>query len=424
MKSLIALILTALVIITSYPQDKSEKKNEMFNLDVLNFYSTEGTKSRVDIYVEVPLGNLEFKRSKKDRTVFVSKFDLVIDVKDNEDKLVYNNVSKEEITTRETGQEYLSQNSQILTRNLFLAPGEYDLTVSINERSTQKFSEAERKINVHDYASKPLSISDIMIVSRMTQSTDKKVITPDVARNVANIDTFYIFYYIYNSNAEEVIEVNCKVYNNENREVLSRTEVLIAEQPNSFQNQLFMGFPTDGLGYGKYTIEISAAGKEHSVKEQSSFVYKDITFPLPLSNIEELILQLQYIAKDDEIRFMQNGNTPEEKQKRFLDFWKKKDPNPNTRRNEVMQEYYRRLVIANKSFASSVDPGWRTDMGMVFIIFGEPSNIDRHPFDLDTKPYEVWQYYDINKEFVFVDNTGFGDYRLITPIWETFRYQR
>jgi hypothetical protein len=63
-------------------------------------------------------------------------------------------------------------------------------------------------------------------------------------------------------------------------------------------------------------------------------------------------------------------------------------------------------------------------MGMVYIIFGEPSNIERHPYEMDTKPYEIWAYYNINKQFVFVDNSGFGDYRLITPIWDTFVFQR
>jgi hypothetical protein len=63
-------------------------------------------------------------------------------------------------------------------------------------------------------------------------------------------------------------------------------------------------------------------------------------------------------------------------------------------------------------------------MGMVYVIFGEPSNIERHPYDMDQKPYEIWDYYDINRQFVFLDNTGFGDYRLITPIWDTFRYAK
>ena len=423
MKSFIIILISALSFSLVLSQEK-DKSTNLFRFDVLNFYSPEGTKSRVDVYVEVPMGRLEFKRSKQDKSLFVSKFDLVIDVKDNEGKLVYNNISKEEVTTQETGQEYLSQNSHILTRNLFLSPGEYNLKISINERSTQKFTEKEKKISVKDYMSKPLSISDVMIVSRMSQSTGKRVITPDVARNVGNIDTFYLFYYVYNNSEEELVDVNCRILDNEKNEVISQKEIIDVSKSNDFQNQLFMSFPTTGLKYGKFTIEITAAGKSHSASEITAFENLSSAFPLPLTNIDELINQLQYIAKDEEMDFMRDGKTTEEKQKRFLEFWKKKDPNPASKRNEVMQEYYRRLITADSRFTNTFQKGWRTDMGMVYIIFGEPSNIDRHPFDLDTKPYEVWQYYDINKEFVFVDNTGFGDYRLITPIWETFRYQR
>ena len=64
-----------------------------------------------------------------------------------------------------------------------------------------------------------------------------------------------------------------------------------------------------------------------------------------------------------------------------------------------------------------------SDIGLVYVIFGAQSNIERHPYDMDAKPYEIWDYYDDNKQFVFVDNTGFGDYRLITPIWDTFRFE-
>jgi hypothetical protein len=57
-------------------------------------------------------------------------------------------------------------------------------------------------------------------------------------------------------------------------------------------------------------------------------------------------------------------------------------------------------------------------MGMVFILFGSPSNVERHPFDIDAKPYEIWTYYDFNRSIIFVDETGFGDYRLLTPVWD------
>ena len=99
-----------------------------------------------------------------------------------------------------------------------------------------------------------------------------------------------------------------------------------------------------------------------------------------------------------------------------MDFWKKKDPTPGSERNEIFEEYYRRVNYANEAFSHYVE-GWRTDRGMVFIILGPPNNVDRHPMDFDAKPYEVWQYYDLSKDFIFMDETGFGDYRLITPLY-------
>ncbi|HEY3252292.1 MAG TPA: GWxTD domain-containing protein [Ignavibacteria bacterium] len=423
MKTLVYIILTALVVNFSFSQNE-KKNNDLFNLDVLNFYSPEGTKSRVDLYVEVPLGNLEFKRSKTDKSMYISKFDLNIDVKDKDGKLVYNNLSKEEVTTQETGQQYLSHNSQILTRNLFLAPGEYDIKVSIDEKSTQKFAETKRTIKVEDFASQPLSISDVMVVSQMSESAGKKTITPDVARNVGTIDTFYLFYYVYKNNEDAFIDVNCRIFDNSKKEVFSRKEIIDASQESSFQNQFFMSFPTYGMAYGKYTIEITAESKSSNASESTFFENQSFEFPLPLTEIDELISQLQYIAKDEEMDYMKAGKTAGERQKRFIEFWKKKDPSPSTRRNEIMQEYYRRLMLADKKFSTMYTKGWKTDMGMVYVIFGEPNNIDRHPFELDTKPYEVWQYYELNRDFVFVDNSGFGDYRLITPIWDTFRFAK
>ena len=112
--------------------------------------------------------------------------------------------------------------------------------------------------------------------------------------------------------------------------------------------------------------------------------------------------------------------TPEEKQEKLLEFWKKRDPNPNTARNERMEDYYQRVEYANNKFTHYIE-GWRTDMGMVYIMFGPPSDVSRHPFEVDSKPYEVWRYYDLNYDFVFVDQSGFGDYRLTTPIWEVWQ---
>lgn len=426
MRILYIIVLALLLSIcpkTQFSQDFLIKP-ELFQLDVLNFYSTEGTRSRVDVYVEIPLKNMEFKKSKTVKGSYVAKFDLNIDVRDKQGNIVTNSVSKEEVTTKETGQEYLSQNSQILTRNLFLTPGEYDVYVTVYEPGSKNKTEKNKKVTVEDYSNTPLSISDVMIVSRMINNDGKRIITPDVSRNVSAIDTFYLFYYVYKNNDDEKVDVNCRILDPQKKEVYNGKQTLDKSEGVSFQNQVFMPVPTGSFDYGKYTVEITAASNNYNYTVNTTFENVAMDFPLPLKDIDILVEQLQYIAKSDELDYIRDAKTESEKIKRFLDFWKKKDPSPNTKRNEVMQEYYRRVNAANKFFGNVYSQGWRTDMGMVFIIFGEPNNIERHPYDMDAKPYEIWDYYNDNKQFVFIDNTGFGDYRLVSPIWDTFRFER
>jgi GWxTD domain-containing protein len=145
--------------------------------------------------------------------------------------------------------------------------------------------------------------------------------------------------------------------------------------------------------------------------------------PLFVTDIDKATEELQYIAKGNEINRIREAANPEEKQKRFLEFWMKRNPNPKDPNNDLMEEYYARVDYANKNYGGYMD-GWKTDRGMVLIQFGPPQNIERHPFDSDNKPFEIWYYYSQNREFIFVDETGFGDYRLqypTTDLWGRIR---
>ena len=62
--------------------------------------------------------------------------------------------------------------------------------------------------------------------------------------------------------------------------------------------------------------------------------------------------------------------------------------------------------------------GWRTDRGQVLVLFGEPDFVERHPYNFNAKPYQVWYYYRIGKQFIFVDEDGVGNYELLIPIWD------
>jgi GWxTD domain-containing protein len=181
-------------------------------------------------------------------------------------------------------------------------------------------------------------------------------------------------------------------------------------------------FPFD-LGVYSLVASIVDSNGTSIVSTAKSFYSHWKGLPSLVNNIEKAVSQTVYIASPEEQDYMEEGETTSEKTKRFLEFWKKKDPSPNNDENEIFDEYFRRIGYADENFSNYIE-GWRSDRGMVYTILGAPNNVDRHPFEYNTKPYEVWEYYDLNRSFIFQDQTGFGDYRLITPLTgDLYRYR-
>ena len=73
------------------------------------------------------------------------------------------------------------------------------------------------------------------------------------------------------------------------------------------------------------------------------------------------------------------------------------------------------FAFAEENFSRGTSNGWRSDMGMIYILFGRPDDISRSMNPQQSYNYETWYYYQINEEFRFVDDFGFGDYRLRSP---------
>jgi len=128
-----------------------------------------------------------------------------------------------------------------------------------------------------------------------------------------------------------------------------------------------------------------------------------------------------YIIDDAERAAFLNLSTDPERDKFIEQFWARRNPNPGSSVNKFKVEYYRRIAFANKRFATaSGTPGWQTDMGHIYIVYGPPNEIDSHPKDEggSSKPaIEVWTYRHVagvgdHDTITFIDRTGRGDYHL------------
>lgn len=103
-------------------------------------------------------------------------------------------------------------------------------------------------------------------------------------------------------------------------------------------------------------------------------------------------------------------NTNEERDKFIEQFWERRNPNPGTP-NKFKEEHYRRVAYASEHFGSAV-PGWQTDRGHIYILYGPPDELEVHPHRT-----EIWLYHHVqgvgdDATITFVDSSGRGDFRL------------
>lgn len=135
--------------------------------------------------------------------------------------------------------------------------------------------------------------------------------------------------------------------------------------------------------------------------------------------------QLEYIASSSEIRTMKNAMVAE-RESLWYAFWEQYDPTPNTEYNEREVEYFQRIDYCDEHFIHG-DRGWRSARARIYVKYGPPDEIQAYPYHLGppksiSNPaptlydsYIVWIYYRNNREFVFGDKHGLGEYILLNP---------
>jgi GWxTD domain-containing protein len=138
---------------------------------------------------------------------------------------------------------------------------------------------------------------------------------------------------------------------------------------------------------------------------------------------------VRWIITDEERKTFNALKTDDEREQFIEQFWLRRDPDPDTDVNEYREEYYQRIAYANEHFTSGI-PGWKTDRGRIYIMFGPPHEKESHPsggsYDrpvwegggtTSTYPFEIWWYRYLegvgsDVEIEFVDPTGSGEYRI------------
>jgi len=378
--------------------------------DFLNFLG-DNNKTRLDIFIQVPYNEVQFIKTGNG---YEAAYTITISVYDpNKENLITEKIWNEKITTISFPQTTMEENFKLSYKSIELIPGRYFIrTALLDKDSSEEFS-SENAFTIRDLAKEP-SISDLMLIAQRNVVEGNSKIIPNVSRDVVVDKTGIPFFFEIYADSVEDVNIEFTVADIDNN-VQFQDSVLKHLQEG--RNQVFHTINKFTLNLGKYLLGVYVRDLKGEMIcfATKSFGSRWSGVPKSITDLGKAIDQLIYIANPDEIHKIENAKTNEDKAKYFMEFWKSKDPTPDSEDNRVFEEYYKRVAYANENFSNYTE-GWRSDRGMVLILLGIPDNIDRHPFEYYSKPYEIWQYYDLNRSFTFLDETGFGDYRLTTPL--------
>ena len=168
------------------------------------------------------------------------------------------------------------------------------------------------------------------------------------------------------------------------------------------------------------TAQVDVDTKARKAKAEVDRIYKDWVSK-----------DVRYIITPEEKKAFSQLATNEERENFIENFWRRRDPNPDTEENEYREEYYERIAYANEMFSSG-KPGWMTDRGKIYITWGKPDSVESRPMGgaydrpawegggtTTTYPFELWFYRNLDGigsgiEIEFVDPSGTGEYRIST----------
>ena len=349
-QSFVCKIIFAVGIIATYlhAQIESAHPNEAVSnlfVEAFAFVSDQPGKGRIDIYVQVPYPEINFV---KEEEQYTGRFEISATVLSQEKQQLWQKSQLVELHLKDFSQTISNSSFSLKQFSTDLAPGKYDLLLQVTNQESKKVESSKQSIIVKDFWNDTLALSDVMFVRRMTIDGTRKNIVPNLTGMIGKEqNSFYLFFEIWNRAQLDSVQLTCKFINSKREVVAQRTK---SELLTGNRTQTIWQIDTFSISPDKYLLLIEAAGKSKADSGKSFCasvsrlcIIRIKNMPLIITDIDKATEQLQYIAQGDEISYIKEAANPDEKQKRFLEFWSKHNPDPKALYNELMEEYYSRV---------------------------------------------------------------------------------
>ncbi|MFB3908489.1 MAG: GWxTD domain-containing protein [Candidatus Eisenbacteria bacterium] len=366
----------------------------------------------VGVAVLVPYRELMFRL---DGARYLAKFDLIVVLYEG-DRQVAGNLWNERIEIGSLAE--IHRDAAVFRKQVELParPRKYRVEVEVSEQDSGNEGRLAQEIEIPDLGKEALEVGKVWFVRCPGDSAARTGMEipadPLVGRRFgAGSGPVCAISWVGGSDVAGSghVSVHYRIYD-------SRRQIL-DEQTREFPTDgqiapVRFPLPLDKLWLGGYELRVEAKAGGKTASRTARFEMDESMVSL-VQNPAESISMIRYIATGDEIAELEAA-PPEDRDRVWKEFWKRRDPSPETPENEFEDEFFARVRYANENFTSII-PGWKTDRGMIYIQYGPPDQVESYPHQIDGPPMEIWIYNSIRRRFVFIDYDGFGRYELYTP---------
>lgn len=413
-KFLLAVVFFLTLYGTSYSAD-----NFYFDADYSIFRSSSA-KSVVEVYFSFTQKGLVFVKTGNE---FIGTANTQIIIFDKSaSKEIFNEIFALQSKVND------STSSKLVSRligqqNLTVPNGTYLLTfIGYDQNKPSRKDTIKLELNLNKFEESKSSLSSLQLASKIDKSSDNNSIffkngleitpNPNLLFG-SNLNKLYYYIEVYFPSADFLSDSSfffVTVTDQSGKELMQKKKN-VSTKNDVYAETGYLN--VDSLNTGSYFITASISDNTSGNKvsrEKKFYIFnpsskkQDYSSPDEQGYMQSEFILLTEKQVDDEYdkiiyyrtstdnKEWENLKTLEEKRKFLYKFWKKKDTNLNTPRVESRDEYFKRIKEANKQFKQSFTEGWKSDRGRIYVLYGPPTEIERHFMEADVKNYEIWKY--------------------------------
>jgi GWxTD domain-containing protein len=300
--------------------------------------------------------------------------------------------------------------SVIFQQVLPIAPGTYDMSLSVRDDGGNKSSAIEATVGVPRLGIGTVSSPIPFYEAALRNSTDSlpRIVPSPRSTVTFGQDSLVPVYVEGYGGSDSLLPLRAAVRGEAGSGVLWSDSVALPRRGSLYSGVVQV--PVSRLGVGVATLAVWRSGGTDTTRTPLFVSFGD---ELPVASFAEMVNYLRYFAAPYRLQTLRDA-TAEQRASAWATFLRETDPIPATPQHEGLRDYFSRIAQANARFREEGSVGWLSDRGRVYVSLGSPDQIiEPNANDLNARGRaQIWDYRRHRLQVVFIDQTGFGRWRM------------